>query len=213
MHEDELNKLIDSDPEFEKKLTTALEVDVPELRMPELPDVEADNVVSLESRRGPSKLTWYAMAATIAIAAFVGWRIEFGHVIDGTLEEQVLAHLDLEPAALRVTDVAVSDGRLANVVPANIATMNHDAGLITYAMSCRINGRDVPHLVIQGEKGPVTILLMPEEMIDEARPLDGDNVHGVILPVGDGSIAIIGEKDESLDHIQQNILESVTWST
>ena len=211
MNEDKLEKVINSDPGFEQKLVKALEIEVPELRMPELPDVETEKVVSLDARRGPSKVTWFAMAATVVIAAFIGFRIDYGQEHDGTLEEQVLAHLDGEPRALRVTDVAVSDGRLASVVPAHVATMNHDAGLITYAMSCRINGRDVPHLVIQGERGPVTILLMPEESIDEAKPLEGENVHGVILPVGEGSIAIIGAKDEALDRIQRNVLDSVAW--
>jgi hypothetical protein len=35
----------------------------------------------------------------------------------------------------------------------------------------------------------------------------------VILPVGDGSIAIIGEIDERLDRIEAQVLKSVSWST
>ena len=33
------------------------------------------------------------------------------------------------------------------------------------------------------------------------------------LPVGNGSIAIIGNREEQLDRIKQNVLDSVTWST
>ena len=216
MNADDLKKLMDADPAFEARLAKALEVEVPELVMPELPPLDGDNVVSLGERtprRGLSKLTWFAMAATVAIAAFVGFRIDNGEAPGPSLEQQVIAHLDVEPHSLVVSDVPVSDAQLTSVVPANIATMNHDAGLITYAMTCEINGRDVPHLVVQGEKGPVTIMLMPHEAVEEARPLEGESIRGVILPVGDGSIAIIGEKEESLDRIQQNVLESVTWST
>ena len=214
MTEDELKNAMNADPAFEKALVGALQIEVTELRMPELPEIDTDKVVSLAARRGPSKVTWYAMAASVALAAFIGLRVDLaGPSAAEDLERQVLEHMDVEPHALLISDRPVSDSRLAKVVPASIATMNHDAGLITYAMSCRINGRDVPHLVIQGEKGPVTILLMPEEMIDEARPLEGESIHGVILPVGEGSIAIIGEKEESLDRIQQNVLDSVAWST
>jgi len=85
--------------------------------------------------------------------------------------------------------------------------------LITYAQTCVINGHEVPHLVIQGERGPVTILLMPEEMISGPQQLQGVNIDGVILPVGGGSIAIIGESDESLEKIQQQVLKSATWTT
>ncbi len=91
--------------------------------------------------------------------------------------------------------------------------MNHEVGLITYAVSCIINGNDVPHLVVQGEHGPITILLMPHEKVAEASSIDGVSVHGIILPVGDGSIAIIGSREEQLDKVKQNVLDSVLWST
>ncbi|MEL7186121.1 MAG: DUF3379 family protein [Pseudomonadota bacterium] len=218
MQEDDLNKLMNDDPAFEAKLAQAMQLDVPELDMPELPDIDAANVVPLG--RGPKKMMWFAMAATVALAAFLGFQVgnnELGghgeHSSGGTLEEQVLAHLDGEPASYRITDERVPDDQLVKVVPANLATMNHDAGLITYAMSCHINGKDVPHLVVQGEKGPITILLMPHEKVDGTRELEGENIHGFIIPVGDGSIAIVGGKGEALDRVRQNVVDSVSWST
>jgi hypothetical protein len=93
--------------------------------------------------------------------------------------------------------------------------MDHDIGLITNAMSCVINGRTVPHLVIQGNRGPVTLILLPEETIESSIPLSGDNVHGVLLPVGSGSIAVIGQREDQLDeigHIGQKLAESVEWN-
>ena len=195
------------------KLAAALEIDVPELKMPVLPDLDTENVVSLSGRRSVSKPAWFALAATVLLAAFVGIRMTGMSATYGTLEEQVLAHIDHEPASLQVTSNAVSDSRLLRAVPETIATMNHGAGLITYAQSCSINGKTVPHLVIQGQRGPITILLMPDEKVSKASSVDGVSIHGVILPVGDGSIAIIGEREEQLDHVKQNVLDSVTWDT
>jgi hypothetical protein len=91
--------------------------------------------------------------------------------------------------------------------------MNAGAGLITYARSCVINGHTVPHLVIQGETGPVTVLLLPDEMIDAAIQLEGVGIRGVILPVGSGSIAIIGERDEPLEKMEKLIVDSMHWTT
>jgi len=196
---------------LDDKILRALSLNVPELNMPELPEIETSNVVSLSSRRRFSPPTWFAMAATVVVAALIG--IRFVAVDNQTLAADVLAHLDHEPYALVVTDVAVSDERFRSVVPARIASMDRSAGLITYAQSCKINGKDVPHLVVQGEHGPVTILLMPGEKIPNALPLEGDTVHGVILPVGSGSIAIIGVREERLDLIEDRVLKSVTWST
>ena len=198
---------------FDRKIVAALDISVPELKLPELPELDVEKVVSLQSRRKLSKPMWFALAASVALAAVIGFRLSDVGTTYVTLEEQVLAHLDHEPAALRVTSTAVRDDRLVKVTSTSIATMDSNIGLVTYAQSCTINGRDVPHLVIQGEYGPITILLMPYEMIDAVRNMSGENIQGVILPVGDGSIAIIGDKEESLNAVKQKMLDSVTWST
>ena len=195
------------------RLKAALEINVPEFTMPELPDLDTDNVVSMANRRNFSKPTWFALAASVLLAAVIGVRMMDTGETYGTLESQVLAHLDHERGSLQVTSSPVSDSRLERVVPDNVATMNHEAGLITYAQSCTINGKSVPHLVIQGERGPITILLMPDEEVAKASSFEGVNTQGIILPVGGGSIAIIGEREERLDRVKQNVLDSVTWDT
>ena len=194
------------------RIAQALALPVPELEMPELPEIDTDNVVALPVRRRLPGVARYAIAATVVIAAFLSFRI-FNTPVYPSLADEIIAHLDHEPYSLRVTDEPVSDRRLNRIVPASVATMNHDAGLITYAQSCVINGNRIPHLVLQGKNGPVTILLMPDEEVDAAVELEGESINGVILPVGKGSIAIIGEEDENLSPIQENLLNSVSWST
>jgi len=200
---------------FNDRIAAALTISVPDLGVPELPELKDDNVVDLPfgGKRRFSAPTWIGIAATVVLAAFVGVRmINTSQLNSLSLADQVLAHLDHEPNALQVTNVAVSDERFSNVVNPSIGTMDRSVGLVTYAQSCVINGRTIPHLVIQGEKGPITLLLMPEEMIDGAMTLDGKGVNGVILPVGNGSIAIIGERDEPLTELEQRIINSVEWS-
>jgi hypothetical protein len=109
----------------------------------------------------------------------------------------------------------VSAQALGAVVDPKVSTMDPDIGLITYAMSCVINGNTVPHLVIQGERGPVTLILLPDETIDESIRLSGVNVQGVILPVGSGSIAVIGEREDQLEEIGEigrRLSETVHWN-
>jgi len=149
----------------------------------------------------------------VVLAAFIGFRITGTGTEFESLGEELLAHIDHEPYALKVTDVAVSDARLERVVSADVAHLDHSAGLITYAQTCIVNGREVPHLVLQGEHGPVTILLMPEQTVSGPESVIGESVQGVIIPVGEGSIAIFGEREEALDRYQRKVLDSVTWST
>lgn len=195
------------------RIGRALAISVPELRLPDLPDIDSANVVPLAGRPRFTMPAWLAVAAMLMLAAFVGLRMVGSNVSYPSLTDEIVAHLDHEPYALRVTDEPVDARRLARVVPATVAAMNHDAGLITYAQTCVIHGKKVPHLVIQGARGPVTILLLPDEAVESAVQIEGESINGIILPVGNGSVAIIGERDEELGKIQQNVLNSVTWST
>jgi len=201
---------------FDARIAAALNIDTPNLQMPELPEIEDDNVVDLPFGRKSAMTTptWLAIAATVILAVFVGFRAVDGiYTPDGlSLADEVLAHLDHEPGALVVTNVAVSNDQLSKVMQRSSGTIDPNVGLVSYATSCMINGKLVPHLVLQGKKGPITLLLMPEEMIDGATTLDGKGVNGVILPMGDGSIAIIGERDEPLTELEERIINSVEWT-
>lgn len=195
-----------------EKIALALQITVPELKIPQLPDVQAENVTVLTKQHPVARPVWFALAASVMLAVFIGVSLSGDGDPQPSVADQLLAHIDHEPYSLRGVK-PVSAERLARVVPASIATMDNEAGLITYAQSCEINGNTVPHLVIQGENGPITILLMPKEAISETTAVEGESVHGFIYPVGKGSIAIIGEKDEQIDKVKQQLLESVTWST
>ena len=194
------------------RIARALQIDVPPLVMPELPDVD-DKVAALPVRRRSKAPLWFAVAATVVLGLSIARRMSSFFVEYDSLADEVLAHLDHEPRSLVVTDVPVSDRRLQRAVPASMAVFDRDETLITYANPCIINGKRVPHLVVQGQHGPITILLMPEEKVAEKTPLDGATVHGVILPVGEGSIAMIGPREESLEPIQENVRASLTWTT
>jgi len=209
----------EQDKEFQQyqaldlKIAKALQIDVPELTMPDLPDVDTDAVSALPVRKRSMKPVWFAIAATVVLATSISVRMSDYFRDYESLADEVLAHIDHEPDALRVTNVAVADDRLVRAVPASIGTFDRGESLITYAQPCVINGKSVPHLVIQGQYGPVTILLMPEEHVSESTPIEGDNIKGVILPVGRGSIAIVGGRDEPLELIKKNVVNSVTWTT
>ncbi len=203
---------------LDAKIKAALSVPIPELDLPALPPIDGSkeagaNVVDLPLRNKPRLTTpvWLGIAASFAIAAVLGVRFLGDQTVYPSLAAEVVAHLDHEPYALTVTDTPVAEHRLVKVVGRSGAEIDTDVGLITYARSCVINGKTIPHLVMQGKRGPITLLLMPDEMIDGAVPLSGKSINGVILPVGDGSIAIIGEREENLSEIEQRVVDSVTW--
>ena len=195
------------------KIAKALQIDVPPLVMPELPALGDDKVTVLPQRKRSAKPVWFALAASVVLATSIAIRMSGTFDNYNSLADEVLAHLDHEPQAMRVIDTPVADGRLQNTVPATMAVFDREESLITYARICVINGKKVPHLTVQGEQGPVMILLMPDEKVAAVTPVEGESVHGLIIPVGDGSIAVIGDREEALEPIRKNVVDSITWTT
>ncbi len=204
----------------DERLARALTIAVPELKLPELPaiDTRAASRVTLLRSRGPARFSapaWLGLAAALAAVAVLGVRALSPGVPPPSLAEQVLAHMDHEQASRQVTSVAVSEQALGDAIDADVSQMDTSIGLISYARTCVIDGHTVPHLVVQGKTGPITLILLPDEAIDAAIPLTGQNVHGVILPVGSGSVAIIGQREDQMAEvgaIGQRVVDSVEWS-
>lgn len=200
---------------LDRTIARALSIDVPELKVPDLPALDSDsNVVDMPFRKKRllSAPVWIGIAASFAVAALLGLRFLGDQAAYPSLAAELVAHLDHEPQALKVTSTPVSERALLNVVSRSGAELDADVGLVTYAKTCVINGKKVPHLVVQGKLGPITLLLLPDETVGGAIPISGAGINGVILPVGDGSIAIIGERDENLSEIEKRVVDSVTWS-
>ena len=198
--------------DLDGKIARALAIDVPPLAMPQLPELDTTGITPMR-RRGVTPPAWFALAAMLVLAVFVGIRLVDTGYGTAPLADQILAHLPHESFAVRVTDAAVPAARLASVVPGDLAGFDGTAPLISYAQTCEINGKQVPPLVMQGASGPVVILLMPEEKVPDPVSFGDDTVDGVILPVGGGSIAIVGQREERLDDIKKNVMNSVTWTT
>jgi hypothetical protein len=150
-----------------------------------------------------------ALVAVIAVWALVG---PFGN--GGALASDVADHWHHEPYSWVVTDVQVSnsdlEGALKNAAQLDLARL----GPITYASSCFFRGHWVPHLVVQGQTGPIMVLLMPDEQVEgpESVAIPEQGLAGVILPHGRGSVALLGNVAEPMEPLQQNLVEAVEWS-
>ncbi len=164
---------------------------------------------------GSRRLVW-AGAAAVLVAGFAAW---FGlspapELDSELLVAEILDHWQHEPGSWVSTDVRISPASLEEVVSGSAAVDANRLGLVSYARSCFVRDRWVPHLVIQGKEGPVMLLLLPHEQIAGPLPLDlpEEGLRGVLLPVGEGSIAILGEDSESIEPIRERIADAVEWS-
>jgi hypothetical protein len=155
-----------------------------------------------------------AVAAAIVAGIAVWFGLNVGPGADyAELTAEVAQHWYEEPGSWVTTDVQVSSASLEQVVSGQARIDVAGLGLLSYAQSCYIRGEWVPHLVLQGQAGPVMLLLLPHESVEEPLPLElpEEGLSGVIVPHGNGSIAIMGEDAEPLQPIRDRIDDAVEW--
>lgn len=157
--------------------------------------------------------TGVAMMFLVGVAVWLG--IAVVPVADnGQLVAEVLEHWYEEPQSWVQTDVRISPASLEEVLNDQADVDMSRLGLLSYAQSCLVRGEWIPHLVVQGERGPIMLLLLPHERVTEPVPLElpEEGLSGVIVPLGEGSVAVMGEEGEPLELIRERLAAAVEWS-
>jgi hypothetical protein len=181
-----------------------------------------DNVVPLRARSWRTspvyRKGWLAMAASVLMALVVGgglWLSAPG----ASLAADVVTHMREEPEAWRRTDVPVPSPELDKVLRDSHVRLaaGGGAGMVSYASSCSFRGRRVPHLVLQTDAGPVTVMVLVHERSPKPVQFDEQGYRGVIVPVpGHGSLAVLTRGSatdmETIEHIAHRVLDSIVWT-
>ena len=155
----------------------------------------------------------------IAAAIIAGIAIWFGLGVNTPTATEILvaevtAHWNNEPNSWAVTNASISERQL-NQVLAGQATLDlTNIGPVTYANKCQVAGQWMSHLVVQSDVGPVMVLLIPQQKINSAVPLaiPERGLGGTIIPVGSGSIAILGEGVAGLESVERQVAAAIDWS-
>jgi hypothetical protein len=171
---------------------------------------------SLKNRRRTWTNPWYAAAAsvlmTLALASFA-WR--HAHPSDATLAAAVVGHIEnpeeieaIAPDRSFLHDAAYVQG----VMQKAGAGMQGGMDDVTYAQVCLFRGERVAHLVVHGANGPVTIMLLRRTHVDHTVPVDEHGFHGVIIPAGEGSIAIVTNNNTPVAPMEEELASKVQWT-
>jgi hypothetical protein len=189
---------------FEARLERALRIDVQVAHEP----------AQIPRRRVPRN-GWLAMAASLTVALLVGtlW-LGAPHT---SLAADVVAHMAGEPDAWARTDVPIPSADLAPVLAEAHMRLRPDAGLVSYAQRCLFRGHHVPHLVVQTDMGPVTVMVLVHENVAAARMFDEGGYRGTIMPVpGHGSIAVLVKGEEGdlaqVESAAARVKDAIVWT-
>ena len=196
---------------FEARLARALHIDVDP---PKAAGAPAE-VVALAGR--PRRLQgarWLALAASVVVGFVVVGLIWV--VPSRSLAAAVVAHMAGEPDAWETAD-AVPKQDLDAVLQDSKLKFMPQAGKVSYASSCAFRGHVVPHLVVQSDSGPVTVMVLVHESSAKWRQFDEQGYRGVIVPMkGHGALAVLMKEPRAdaatVTRIAANVSDSIVWT-
>jgi hypothetical protein len=184
---------------FEGGLRRALSVPVPEGL--------ADRILLRQTtavragRNATSRFSGWRMAAALALAVGAAGMLLLNPSRDALAAEAV-AHLAHEPYALAAR--AEIDAQLVSQMFAERGVqLVADPGRVTYANLCPIAGDRGVHLVVQETSGPVTVYFLPTHRSDARQVWERNGVKGRTIPVGEGTLVLLGSHDDSFDELEQ----------
>jgi hypothetical protein len=183
------------------QIRRALEIPVP---------ARAGSSAAAGGATSPRSTRWLALAASLVLAAGIGFGL-WATAPRESLAVTVVEHLDHEPDAMVTTEGRVTPFALEDVLAKGGIRLRSGLEGVSYAKSCPIRGYSVPHLVVQTDYGPVTVLVMAHEHVTEAVPLREAGLAGTIVPAGPGSIAIIGGESAPIDEVRKQVLDAVEF--
>jgi Protein of unknown function (DUF3379) len=189
---------------FESRLTRALRIEV------------SAEVVALKLRRDRfSGARFMALAASVLFGAVLVGTIWVA-VPSRSLAAAVVAHMAGEPDAWR-TEAAVAAPELDAVLQDSKLKLMPQVGTVSYASSCAFRGHVVPHLVVQSDSGPVTVMVLVHEANAQPKKFDEHGYRGVIVPVqGHGALAILMQDPHAdaatVERIAAKVRESIVWT-
>lgn len=181
---------------MDRVIYRALAVDVQPAAAPKLP--QANNRI------------WRIAASVLLTAIAVAFTSIWLLTPRDTFAAEVIAHIQDEPDSLLITSDSVSNATVEKILGSARMRLQPGVALVSYATPCTFRGRVSPHLVVQTERGPVTVLVLPEEPQRPRREINEDGFQGVVMPAPRGVIVVLGV-GAPVDEVAQTVLGALEY--
>lgn len=179
----------------------------------------------IQHARPPSPLrnrSLVALAASVVVAAGLALNLFLQPGLsaqDLALHDEVVEHLHQEAPAYQSNFDNGSDiswSQVEAILTASGTSLKSPGELATmhmiFARLCGVGGSRSAHLVARGEHGPISIIFIRTTPVSRGVELRDERFQGRIIPVNDGNMAVIGEKNEVLGRYEQALRENIEWS-
>ncbi|NOI81522.1 DUF3379 domain-containing protein [Vibrio tubiashii] len=195
--------------DLDKQITKAMAVDVPEDLADKIlfnqTSVARDNVVRPNFARKAM-----AMAASVAfVAGLLVGQLNWSNLVvspaQASLATTALQHVVDEKPFIQNLDEQVKSSQInAKMMPFDHQLSETFPYHVYYLNHCGFGKSNALHMVFRGEKGKVTLFLtgIPS---NQTVDFNEDGMSGVVEPMGDTSMIIVGDEGEDVAKIAESI--------
>jgi hypothetical protein len=206
---------------FERRLQRAAQVSVPDglaeqIILRHRPPRTAGRsalrrfIDALQSRND-GRSVWFGPGLA-AIAAALVFALAALLIFDGAgyghdLADRVIAHVASEPEMLQVQE-EISPEQLPAAFARYGARMQGSIGEVRHLGYCLVEGLLAQHVVVDTPHGPVTLILVPGEVVS-SRPRTKEGFTAVVVPLRGGSLGIVTQSPERIRDVEQFVTSRV----
>jgi len=203
-------KLVQESKEFDELLKSSLQVDVPN----DLADkILLEQSFAIEHDKTVNNRWHIAIAASIAfvIGLSVPMLNDFNHPTP-TLGEVALNHVQQEYYMTAKVNEKASLKNVNVKLARYGGTVNKDLGNIFFVNYCSFEGTSALHMVLQGEKGRVTVFVVPENSdLKPTTEFSNQHFKGISEDMGKAKMVLVGEPDEPLEKMKEMLDKNIQW--
>lgn len=160
----------------------------------------------------------YAAGLFIAIAALALVFRQPPPAVADPLGDKVFTHIyseiefldDVSPLTLAQVN-AIMDTYAGTVF---LASADMDNLTINVTKDCWVDFQNEVrgvHLVITGERGPVTVMVLTNTPVAGEVAIADDRFNGMISPMSGGNLVVVGEKDEAIRRYSTLLAANINW--
>jgi len=87
-----------------------------------------------------------------------------------------------------------------------------ELGEVSYINYCSLEGTPSLHMVMKGEKGQITVFVVPSDAnFVETEKFNDQQLKGITEKMGNANVVIVGERDESLQRTRNIMQNNIQW--
>lgn len=202
--------LVTEGKQFDSELQSLLKVDLPEDLAGK---ILLQQSFAVEHKKILSHRWHIAVAASIAF--IIGISLPLLNSINSSpldIGTVALQHVQHEYYFTAKIDEQASRS-MVNAKLANYGgKVQGDLGNVFFVNYCSFEGTPALHLIMQGEKGRITVFVVPDDAgFIETPVFKNQHLHGLTEKMGHANVVIVGEKDEPLEKTYSKLQKNIQW--